>query len=222
MLMACTVSTNYALTPGDIAIVGFNFDNPDSLAFVALDNIAVGTEIKFTDNGWNEDNTFRTGESIFTYTTPDPLAAGTIISPDNLSLLLAETGDQILVYQGAESNPSFIYGLNSEESGWQTTASSSNSSALPLGLINGQTGIAFDEFDNGVFDTTVISAGSKEEWLQAIANPSNWTFSNSALTLPSGTLAVTAVPEPSTYATLLGIAAIVLTALTKKRSQNRH
>ncbi|MFM1550494.1 MAG: hypothetical protein ACKJSG_13915, partial [Lentisphaeria bacterium] len=41
-----------ALGPGDIAITGLNTDNPDVFRFVALVNIALGTKIHFTDNGW--------------------------------------------------------------------------------------------------------------------------------------------------------------------------
>ncbi|NER05603.1 MAG: hypothetical protein F6K17_24955, partial [Okeania sp. SIO3C4] len=51
-----------ALNPGDIAFVQYNADNPDNFKFVALVNIPGSEEIKFTDNGWKSDNTFRTGE----------------------------------------------------------------------------------------------------------------------------------------------------------------
>ncbi|RME41816.1 MAG: hypothetical protein D6796_15335, partial [Caldilineae bacterium] len=49
------------LSAGDIAIIGFNFDNPDEFAFVLLADVQAGTAITFTDNGWRSDNTFRTG-----------------------------------------------------------------------------------------------------------------------------------------------------------------
>ncbi len=46
------VTAGDVLGPGDIAIIGFNFDNDDEFAFVCLKDISAGTEIKFTDKGW--------------------------------------------------------------------------------------------------------------------------------------------------------------------------
>ena len=45
------------LAAGDIAIIGFNFDNADQFAFVLLTDVEVDTQIKFTDNGWLDTNT---------------------------------------------------------------------------------------------------------------------------------------------------------------------
>ncbi|RLD25947.1 MAG: hypothetical protein DRI75_12585, partial [Bacteroidetes bacterium] len=39
------------LAAGEIAITGFNADNPDQFTFVLLTDITATTEIKFTDNG---------------------------------------------------------------------------------------------------------------------------------------------------------------------------
>lgn len=214
-LTACTITAGNALTPGDIAIVGFNFDNPDSIAFVALTDFDAGTEIKFTDNGWTKENAFRTGENTSTYLADNPVTAGTILSiePNGLS----GQGDQVLAYQGTVSEPSFIYALNSEGTGWQDDADSANTSAIPFGLTDGQTAVAFNEIDNGFFDTSVLNSGTKAQWIEAIATPDNWTFSNSALPLPSGSISVTApVPEPATYATILGAAAFAIIVLRRK------
>ncbi|WP_280817651.1 hypothetical protein [Methylorubrum extorquens] len=40
-----------SLAAGDIAIVGYDADNPDDFAFVVLRDIEAGTAISFTDNG---------------------------------------------------------------------------------------------------------------------------------------------------------------------------
>src|SRR5262245_28895850 len=69
------------LTAGDIAIIGFNFDDPDEFAFVLMVNVGSGTQINFTDNGWRNNNTFRTGEGTFTWTAGTDLTAGTIVVP---------------------------------------------------------------------------------------------------------------------------------------------
>ena len=42
-----------ALGPGSIAIIGFNADGNDNLAFVVLETITAGQAIFFEDNEWN-------------------------------------------------------------------------------------------------------------------------------------------------------------------------
>jgi hypothetical protein len=54
-----------AVGPGSIAFTGFNADGNDNLAFVALETIAAGTVITFTDNEWGG-SSFNTGESTWT------------------------------------------------------------------------------------------------------------------------------------------------------------
>ncbi|MEO0824678.1 MAG: ExeM/NucH family extracellular endonuclease [Cyanobacteria bacterium J06642_9] len=167
------------LTSGDIAIIGFNFDNPDEFAFVPLVDLETGTEIKFTDNGWFAAGGFRANEGTFTWTATENIPAGTVISPAVSSVAFSASGDQILAYQGEDANPTFIYALNSEGNPgvWQADATSSNTSALPTGLVNGETALALDEIDNAIY--TGITSGTQAELLAAISDPSNWTGSNS-------------------------------------------
>ena len=188
------------LGPGDIVIVGFNFDNPDEFAFVLLKDISTATEIKFTDNGWKADNTFYPNEGVITWTAPlGGLTSGQVISISNNggwtatfgsvassgSFFLSTSGDQILAYQGTDIAPVFIYGVNSQSSEWQADAANSNDSALPLGLINGNTCVAIDEIDNSVY----IGSTNLEpaELLIAVGNLTNWSGSNSSRqTMPNG------------------------------------
>ncbi len=195
-----------ALAAGDIAIVGFNFANPDEWAFVVLVDIAPSTVINFTDNGVKSDGTFRTGEGTLVWTSPTTtVSAGTIIDitndggwaadlgsvSDGSGLYLSGSGDQIIAYQGDEASPTFIYALNSEGTGWQTDATSSNTSALPPGLTDGYTAVALDEIDNAVYNESVTS-GTQSELLTAISNKDNWTGSNSERqTMPAGPYTVT-------------------------------
>lgn len=167
------------LFPGDIAIVGFNFDNPDEFAFTPLVDIGENTEINFTDNGWQTAGTFRTTEGTFTWVAPTDIAAGTIINPTISSILFSTSGDQIIAYQGDSSNPAFLYALNSEGNPgvWQSDSTSSNNSALPTGLVNGETAIALKEIDNAIY--TGITSGTQAELLAAISKNSNWSGSNS-------------------------------------------
>ncbi|NJM96234.1 MAG: ExeM/NucH family extracellular endonuclease [Phormidesmis sp. RL_2_1] len=179
------------LSAGDIAIIGFNFDNPDELAFVALVDLTTGTEINFTDNGWQASGSFRASEGTFTWTAPTDIAAGTVINPTVSSIAFSADGDQIIAYQGAATSPVFLYALNSEGNPgiWQTDATSSNTSALPIGLVNGETAIALNEIDNAIY--TGPTSGSKAELLAAISDSSNWSGDNTnRQTLPSSAFTV--------------------------------
>ncbi len=180
-----------ALSAGDIAIILYNSDNPDELAFVALADISAGEEILFTDNGWLASDSFRTGEGIIKWTAPTGgISAGTIVqgadpfnsgdwSVINGSFALSTSGDQLLAYQGSEASPSFVYALNNEGAGvWQADATSSNTSALPTGLTNGTTAVALNENDSGVLNCTSQISGTPAQLLSTISNPANWTMSD--------------------------------------------
>ena len=59
---------------------------------------------------------------------------------------LALSGDQILVYTGSITNPTFLFALNAEGAGvWQPDATNSNNSAIPQGLTNGVNAVALTE-----------------------------------------------------------------------------
>ncbi len=188
------------LGPGDIAIIGFNFDNPDEFAFVLLTDITAGTEIHFTDNGWLAAGGFRTGEGEDVWTAGTDMSAGTVITLTASSMAFSSSGDQIIAFQGSLGTPSLIYALNSEGSGWQSDATSSNTSALPTGLTDGYTAIALNEIDNAKYDVANGTSGTKDELLSLISNTANWSGSNSArqdLTFPSFTVTGGAVARLS-------------------------
>jgi uncharacterized repeat protein (TIGR01451 family) len=168
------------LQPGDIAIIGFNADNPDEFAFVLLTDVAASTTITFTDNGWQADNTFRGNEGHSVWTAATALSAGAVVNAPVGTMAFSASGDQILAYQGADSSPSFIYAVNSEGTGWQSDATSSNTSALPSGLTDGATAIALNEIDNAKYDVGNGTAGTKAALLALISNNANWVGSDSA------------------------------------------
>ncbi|MDY7021431.1 MAG: endonuclease/exonuclease/phosphatase, partial [Cyanobacteriota bacterium] len=131
------------LSAGDIAIIGVNTDNPDSFNFVPLTDINAGTEIFFTDNGVFSDGTFRANEGIVKYTAPSALSAGTVVeftgisgdfTEEDAGFALSASGDQVIAYQGTSASPNFVYAVQTNSTEFQTTASSSNDSALPPGL----------------------------------------------------------------------------------------
>jgi len=203
------LNAQQAFTAGDIAIIGFNYDNPDEFAFVVLVEVEATSQINFTDNGVMSDGSFRTGEGIVIWTAPSsgPLAAGTVVGISNDGAWAATvgtaeppasgpafsgSGDQIIAYQGSESNPTFIYALNSEGTGWQADATNSNTSALPPGLVDGTSAVALDEIDNAVYNET-LTTGSRTALLSAISNKDNWNGDNSTRqTMPTGPYTVTA------------------------------
>ncbi|MDB4649860.1 fibronectin type III domain-containing protein [Crocinitomicaceae bacterium] len=167
------------LNAGDIAIIGYNFDNPDEFSFVCLTSISSSTVIYFTDNGWKSDNTFRANEGIHTWTASTSYSIGDVVNVTTSGPALSSSGDQILAYQGTNGSPVFIFAINSEGSGvWQSNATSASTSALPQGLTNGANAISFNETDNAYYNGPT-SGGSTSEILNAICNTTNWTSSNS-------------------------------------------
>ena len=213
-----SVSAATALSPGDIAIIGVNADNPDDFAFVLLVDIQVGTEIRFTDSGWLSTDSFRGGEGAVKYTAPSDLSAGTIISyvgnaadfvADNdatvgtSGLNLSASGDQVIAFQGLSTSPALIFAVQTNSNQWQTDSDDSNQSDLPLGLVNGTTAVAVgadsgaeSEYDNSVYDMS-MTGGTQAELLAAIGNNANWNGNNSSLAMPSGSFTVFTGPYMS-------------------------
>lgn len=73
------------LQPGDIAIVNMNADAPDSWAFVPFVDLAVGTTILFTDNGYERNvaagaNTWGNTEEVIQLTVTTLVPAGTVVT----------------------------------------------------------------------------------------------------------------------------------------------
>ena len=198
-LVYCALSAQTVLQAGDLAFIGTNADGPtyaeDSFAFVLLKDIEAGTQVKFTDRGWNDGIGFfeYPGDSQFTWTSGIGRSVGDIIIlygdnlyPGSYSVI----GDQIFAYQGDDSSPTFIAGLHtnvtasSTDDNWDGAATSNSTSALPDQLENGVNAIRFTtEYDNGQF--SAIKAGgnnysSVEELRSAINNINNWNFNDIA------------------------------------------
>jgi len=198
---SATTLDNPNLNAGDIAILGFQSDTPDKFAFIVLTDLIAGTEIKFTDNGWKEDNTFTTNEGTLTWTVPSGgLNKGSIITMNYgtewtvtsgtitsfLYFSFSRSGDQIIVYQGTDSSPTLVYAFST--SPWITSGDiSTNTSYLPSGLTNGTTAHCFATFYQNGFYTNETIIESKASALSSISNDENWTKSDTAVTFPSWT-----------------------------------
>ena len=126
-----------ALIAGDVAIVGFQASGltTDSVSFVALVDLAPGTVLYFTDNGWTG-TAFRGvlatdgdgNENLMRFTAVNTIVAGTIIGSKTSSadyawalsglvgagtsayaqLSLSSTGEQVTILESTNSsNPIF-------------------------------------------------------------------------------------------------------------------
>jgi hypothetical protein len=179
ILITFSVNSQTTLSAGDIAILQYNADgSPEVIQFLALKSMETGTTIKFTDNGWRNDNTFRLNEGIDIWTATTNISCGDIITFTLTNISLATNGDQLLAYQGLDTSPTFLFAINNQGAAvWQTTANNGNNSALPSGLTNGINAIAITEIDNAKYDSSTL-AGTKAAILTAICTNANWSGSN--------------------------------------------
>ena len=177
------------LTAGEVAIIGYSSDDPDQIVFLLLTDVTLGTQIKFTDRGWNSTtgtffiNTAVEGVLTWTATTALPIGTeikledgpgvvpffatlGSVVETDNFAL--ATNGDQILVYQGTDIAPTFLNAvhLDNAEGGWGNGTSQSRT-ALPPGLTDGLNAIYFTEIDNATFTCPATPVEGSAETLLA-------------------------------------------------------
>ena len=186
---ASPVNAGDVLNPGDIAIIGFNFDNDDEFAFVCLKEISAGTEIRFTDQGWKSTGGFLDvdNEGLLSWEAPSTgCKLGEIVKIRVLdftsNIKFSINGDQILAYQFINSSPKFIFALNSDGFNW-TDATGENNSAIPTGL-DGSNSIALVEIDNAIY-TGNKSFTTTADALAAIVNINNWSGSDSRMVIPT-------------------------------------
>jgi hypothetical protein len=174
------VYSQSTLTDGDIAIVAYTAANPDEFSFVCLESIESGTQIVFTDKGWTSDNAFRTGEGLVNWTASQDYSPGDVIVITDLGTMsLAQSGDQIIAYQGSDSDPTFLCAINLKKASWQTDASSANTSRLPTNLINGETAMAYNKY-SAYYNSSL--ADTKPNLQTDINSTSNWQGSASTRT----------------------------------------
>ena len=111
--------------------------------------------------------------------------AGEVITLTDPGLFFSTSGDQIIAYQGDDSAPNFLYALHSNGGTWQADATSSTTSAIPTGLVDGVTAVSIPEIDNARYNGG--TSGDAGSLLASISDDSNWGGSNSTRqTMPAG------------------------------------
>ncbi len=228
LFLCFSINAQTVLSPGDLVIVSINGDADATygkgFSFMPLVNLQAGTVIYFTDYGWSDlTSAFITNNSVsnsfIKYTASTAITAGTIIrnasnitnsdfifdftysgvgSNNYLSLGGLTQSDQLLVFQGSRSSPTFIYAVSYVSttlvpSGWATNVNTNGTdaagagSALPPGLTDDVTALSFNQpataNDNSSYSGSTTAA-TKAVWQNRIQTYSNWTF-NDAIPIPT-------------------------------------
>jgi len=175
------------LTPKDLAFISFNTDGNKNFDFISLVNLTAGTEIRFTDNAYVSGSGLKTNEGILIYTAPGLVTKGTVISYSGViggDWVLGDagfnpsgSGDNILVYQGSEESPTFIFGIGGARSSpWISSVPTNNNSNIPETLSEAShTIVSLGAGDNYQYDTSFGNSGNASELLILITEPTHFT-----------------------------------------------
>ena len=186
-----TLRGQTTLTAGDLMMVTVNADGDDNFDFVPLVDLESNTVIYFADNAW-DGSALKSNEGTLKYTSSSSVSAGAIVSysgslggewaNEDAGFLIAATGDNILVFQGSPSDPTFIYGI-----GWalgtvwisEGTVSTHNS-YIPSGIsTSDNTVVQLGTSDNYQYDTDNGTSGPKSTLRYLTAQTSNYNYHNS-------------------------------------------
>lgn len=177
------------LQPGAVAVIGYNFIDPDQFSFIFLNNVVAGSILHITDCGYDAAaSAFREGEGYLTYTVPTGgKRAGEIVTfPDDPGFVkqgvsgflgFSSAGDQLIFFQGTFLNPVFIYALTVSEDGWQSSVINNNTSNLPPGLTDGVSALAQSKIVNSRLNCMGVAL-DKSLFLTQIADEARWDRSN--------------------------------------------
>jgi hypothetical protein len=192
-----TIVPQTSFQAGDLVFVAYRMSSlstDDGFAILSLVDILPGTMINFTDAKYT-DNAVPQCAGGITWTAPaQGINSGTVmefnlvtpsVSVGSISgsgFGLSSGGDQIVVYAGPNTNPTFITALSSNA--WVTgahTVCSGSLSKIPAGLSDGVTSIQFStkttlgNTANGFYSGTM--AGSISSLKSSILDTTNWTVS---------------------------------------------
>ncbi len=214
------------LSAGDIAFVGWDADDNDNFAIVALtdlDGSSTPFDIRFTDNEWDGTSAFISGEGEIIWTVNVLVSAGTIIEFNDVntgtpsvtagsvartgSFLINTSNEAVFAYigSGLTGVSAVLAGISSDDiAGWGSLANS--------GLVEGTTAIDFDgvddDLDVGQYTGRREGAADFADYLFRINDPNEWftndgggtqtiTFNTTAFTIDTDPPNVTSItPSP--------------------------
>ncbi|MFG6467126.1 PEP-CTERM sorting domain-containing protein [Roseateles sp. BYS87W] len=200
-----------------------------ALSNIAAGEVIYFTDNGWTGTGFRgASNTDGDGnESLLMWTAAARITAGTVIASTGNgngftksgaipgansgsfgTLDLSQSGDQIYAFQSSTTtNPlvntskqTHLYAFD-DTNGFETSTSSTTGAA-PSSLTQGLSAISLKLSPNSIRVKTSVLQGAaqtKDQWLATFANAANW----EAGALPTGSITISAVPEPQTYALML-------------------
>ena len=193
-----TATTPTVLWPGEIVLTGYTATGgATDFSFATLVDLTPGTQVNFTNRGWLAAGGFRPGEGTLTYTVP---AAGltkgqsivysaTSANFSGAALILGVTGDQLLVYQGTTTAPTFVTALTYPQA-WAADATSDQTSALPPSLTIGTNALTLPAANATLGTSSTVRSGLPIALRTADATPANWAASATRQTLPTTAMSV--------------------------------
>jgi len=233
-----------AQVAGDLAFTSFNADE-DGFSMVALADLAANTTVYFADNEWSG-SAFNAGESFSKWVSgASVITAGTVIR----FAAVDKTAPSVSVgtYARETVSGSANWGLsNSNETlyaylGTSATAPTTflaavtngdfavDGSLAGTGLVQGSTAIRLNANtpsatpDYGVYTGVRSGLNSFAAYLPLVNDPSNWTVDTTngtyTTTVPDTTAFTAVVPEPASYALMLGGLALVGAVARRRASR---
>ncbi len=225
LAIAAVALPSQALTTGDLAFTAFNADE-DGWAMVAFTEIAANTKVFFSDGTATNATTIGSGESSFSWETgATSIAAGTVIrfsSIDtaaraaSIGTFKVVNGSNLGLNATAETIYAFL-GASATSVSTMLTAVSSEAnlnSLTTVGLTAGTNAVKLTSSTDYAGYTGVRTGNASfASYAPLVNSAANWTINvggdGSAVKPNTTAFAVTAVPEPQTYAMLLaGLGAI--------------
>jgi predicted extracellular nuclease len=157
--------------------------NENLIRFTAISDIPAGTVIRSTDTSAN-------------YTWAKSGQIGTTIAGSYADLSLSQSGEQIAAFQSTNTNNPLNSGFTAiyqiDNTGTFENATTASEGNIITGLSQASnSAVLFNNISAtyAAFNLNILSSGTKAQWLAAINNSSNWTFSN-LTALPTGSITV--------------------------------
>ncbi|MBC7915183.1 MAG: choice-of-anchor I family protein [Pyrinomonadaceae bacterium] len=190
-----TIAVQTVFASGDIVPVAYRMNataTEDEIALLTTVVILPGTVINLTDSKYTT-NAQAQCPNVITWTAPSAgVAPGTVIRIQTSALVanigtvvgssfgLSSGGDQVIVYTGTASNPSYITALSSNAWVSVNAECGGSFSMRPAGLTDGTSSISLSTAPGNVSANTVnayydgTQVGTMAALKTAILDPANW------------------------------------------------